>query len=181
MIVAPRPPHRSHSHSSASISAALSSGKHVSVERLRHSISVARGHSSINSVTGIVAGGNSGGSSSGSGGARSSADSRPSPFTMPLTEQASYHSGRAVAGAAGLGGAAFASSSNIGDRAMRRHSSSGGVGSGAWTGAQSPSDFSVSTLSGNTTSGSSARNVTGEGEVFGSQHRGSRPQLQQVF
>ncbi|CAN0087482.1 unnamed protein product [Ectocarpus sp. 8 AP-2014] len=71
MVVAvPRPPHRNHSLGSGSGSSILGGdmNKHVSVERLRHSISVARGHpTKTNTINSKFTNGNYNVSGGGSG------------------------------------------------------------------------------------------------------------------
>lgn len=125
VVVAPRPPHRSNSLGSGSSIAKSPLGgvinKHVSVERLRHSISVARGHNNNNGTS------TNHGSSNGSAGSQGS---------TPVAFQGdNYHQGNSIGGGGGK---------SVLVRRHSGHSNSSSGGSG-WTGAnQAPSyKFSV--------------------------------------
>lgn len=166
-VVVPRPPHRSHSLGSSSsvVNSTLGGviNKHVGMERLRHSISVARGHhTSNNSNNGNS---NSLSSSSGNNSRAGSQASTPTAFQGDSFTQAK---------SIGSGGAKIA----LVRRNSGHSSGSSGVSVGAgggsgtgWTGAnQAPSyKFSV------TPAGSVAR-----GDEAGARQRGVRP-AQQVF
>lgn len=161
MVVAvPRPPHRSHSLGSNSSLASSTLGgvinKHISVERLRHSISVARGHPPTGSV------GSSGSGNISSGGSRGDPvhDSKSicGGVSKNLSLRRHSSSGHSSSGGDGGGG-------------------SGGGGGGGWTGTNQPpsSKFSV-TPAGFSNDG--GKRVRGDG--IGARQRGMRP-AQQVF
>ncbi|CAM9733806.1 unnamed protein product [Pylaiella littoralis] len=156
VVVVPRPPHRSHSLGSSSsvVSSTLGGvvNKHVGVERLRHSISVARGHhTSTNSNSNGNGNGNSYGISIGSGGGK-----------IDLVRRNSGHSSSNSGGSVGSGGGG-----------------GGGGGGSGWIGSnQSPSyklsvapaGFGVFGVGGG----------SGKGDEAGARHRAMRP-AQQVF
>lgn len=173
MAVCPRPPRRRNSHGSPSkkrptLGGVIGSNKYAGIERLRHSISVARGNatsstsptrnsssSSINSVNS--------GSTNGSGGPAGSVNSSGGPlqgFCSPvakaskLDQQGRHHYTSNIGGfsrAGGGGGPGILTSTTTatttstaktaagaGACMVRRHSSSNNLG-GGWAGAHAPS------------------------------------------
>lgn len=149
IVVAPRPPHRSNSLGSGSGVAKSTLGgvvnKHVSVERLRHSISVARGHNNNSAPSNSYGSGN--GSSAG---------------TQASSPGDGYHQGKSMGGGGGKN--VFVRRQSSG------HSSSSSAGSG-WTCANRAPSYKVSV--GSAGSGSSggvgevgARGIQTRQQVF---------------
>lgn len=174
MVVAvPRPPHRSHSLGSSSsvVNSTLGGAinKHVGVERLRHSISVARGHHTSNHGN-INSNNNS--YSNGSSGHNSRAGSHVS--TPAASQGDNYAQGKSIGSS---GGKIALVRRNSG------HSVSGGGGGGGsssgWTGANQAPSYKLSV----TTAGSGVSSVGGGSarlDEAGARQRGMRP-AQQVF
>lgn len=179
VVVVPRPPHRSHSLGSSSsvVSSTLGGvvNKHVGVERLRHSISVARGHhTSTNSNSNGNGNGNSYGSStSGNNSRAGSHASTPSVFQVDKFAQ-----GISIGSGGGKIDLVRRNSGHSSSNSGGSVGSGGGGGSG-WIGSnQSPSyKFSVAPA------GFGVFGVgggSGKGDEAGARHRAMRP-AQQVF
>lgn len=158
VVVAPRPPHRSNSLGSGSSVAKSTLGgvlnKHISVERLRHSISVARGHHNTSGTSNNYGGSSSSGNNSSAG----------TQVSTPVAFQGdNYNQGRSIGGVGGR---------TVLVRRHSHHSSSSSSGGSGWSGANQAPSYQLSV---------GPAGSSGSGGVVGEvSARGIRP-AKQVF